>query len=89
MIHWLTFSSSGSAAEKDLSRSTVVSSEDSSLNQIMGSGHSRLSIREEAKSIAQNTTEKVTDLQLGAIDFRCESPRDSTADLIRPTAVEQ
>jgi hypothetical protein len=72
-----------------LSRSTVVSSEDSSLNQITGRGRSRLSIREESKPTAQNTTEKVTDLQLGAIDFRCESPRDSTADLIRPTAVKQ
>lgn len=79
---------SGSAAEKDLSRSTVVSSEESSHDQIPPRCRSRLSLDGEAKSVKQETTEKSNDLQLDAIDFRCESPRDSTTDLIRPAAVK-
>ncbi|RYN28550.1 hypothetical protein AA0112_g7612 [Alternaria arborescens] len=88
IIHWLTFSASGSAAEKDLSRSTVVSSEESSHDQIPPRSRSRLSLGGEAKSVKQETTEKSNDLQLDAIDFRCESPRDSITDLIRPAAVK-
>ncbi|KAG9186639.1 hypothetical protein G6011_09747 [Alternaria panax] len=89
VIHWLTFSTSGSAAEKDLSRLMVVSNEDSSLSHVSVRGRSRPSIREEANSAAQNTAEKTNDLQLDVIEFLWESPRDSTTDLIRPTAVKR
>ncbi|KAL1792120.1 hypothetical protein ACET3X_009871 [Alternaria dauci] len=85
VLHWLTFSASGSAAEKDLSRST----EESSRDQIPPRGRSRLSLRGETKCATEDTTEKSNNLQLSAIDFRCESPRDSTTDLIRPAAAKR
>jgi hypothetical protein len=87
VIHWLTFSSSGSAAEKDLSRSTVVSKGE--LDPIPGRTLSRLNSREEAKATAQCTAEKSTDGHLGAIDFMCDSPQNSTAELIRPAPVKR
>ncbi|KAI4641803.1 hypothetical protein J4E93_007902 [Alternaria ventricosa] len=87
IIHWLTFSSSASAAEKDLSRSTLVSKEE--LDLIPGRTLSPSKSRDDGKTNTQFTAEKPTDANLAAFDFSCEGARDSTTELIRPAPVKQ
>ncbi|KAI4708383.1 hypothetical protein J4E89_007007 [Alternaria sp. Ai002NY15] len=87
IIHWLTFNSSASAAEKDLSRSTLVSEDE--IDPIPGRVLSPLRSRDEAKHISQCTTEKPTDAHMAGFDFSCEGARDSTAELIKPAPVKQ
>jgi len=87
IIHWLTFNSSASAAEKDLSRSTLVSEEE--IDPIPGRVLSPLRSREEAKANTRYTAEKPTDAHMAAFDFSCEGARDSTAELIKPAPLKQ
>ncbi|KNG51420.1 hypothetical protein DDE82_000738 [Stemphylium lycopersici] len=85
VIHWLTFSASGSAAERELSRSTMLSSQSSS-NQIRGNSQSQHSSQDEAKIL---TGGELPETHIGALDFICDEPSDSSTGLLRPAPVKR